>query len=117
MSDVKVCQRLNTSGSKIVANTRVRGTMLYSIVPTQRCIQDTNQELSDKEDNTTLSRSSKHDDHVLLQLLDEQLDYCMEGIVTISLDDQHRLLSISIEAEKLTRVFVNIVSDIIELMV
>eukprot|EP01040_Poterioochromonas_malhamensis_P002276 gene2276-2419_t len=101
LSDVKVCQRLNTPGSKIVATSMVRGTMLYSIVPTQRSIQDNDQKLSsEKEDNTMFSRSSKHDDHVLLQLLDEQLDYCMEGLVTISLDDQHRFISISIEAEK-----------------
>eukprot|EP01040_Poterioochromonas_malhamensis_P005767 gene5767-6203_t len=92
MSDVKVCQRLNTTGSKIIATTMVRGTMLYSIVPTQNYIQDDdNQQLiSEKEDNN----------YVLLELLDKEIDYCTEGIVTISLDDQHRFLSICIDAEK-----------------
>lgn len=97
MSDVKVCQRLNTSGSKIIATTMVRGTMLYSIVPVQKySIQDNNnhnskQVLSEKEDDTN---------QVLLELLDKQIDYCTAGIVTISLDDQHRFLSICIEVEK-----------------
>ncbi len=104
LSDVKVCQRLNTPGSKIVASSMVRGTMLYSIVRTQKyTIQDNNyqQVPSEKEDNSMFATgSSKHDDHVLLELLEKQIDYCMEGIVTISLDDQHRFVSICIEAEK-----------------
>jgi len=104
LSDVKVCQRLNTPGSKIVASSMVRGTMLYSIVRTQKyTIQDNNyqQVPSEKEDNSMFATGSlKHDDHVLLELLEKQIDYCMEGIVTISLDDQHRFVSICIEAEK-----------------
>ena len=95
LSDVKVCQRLNTPGSKVVATSMIRGTMLYSIVPTQRSIQDNDHELSsEKEDR------SRYEDQVFLEMLDKQLDFCLEGIVTISLDDQHRFISISIEAEK-----------------
>ncbi len=95
LSDVKVCQRLNTPGSKIVATSMVRGTMLYSIVPTHYNHQQLS---SEKKDDNLLTTSSNN--QLVLKPLDEQLDYCIEGIVSISLDDQHRFITINIEAEK-----------------
>jgi len=102
VSNVKVCQSLNTSGSKIVATLIVRGTMLYSISPTQTPIQDNNQQSnSDKVDTgNLLAASSRSHDLIVLKPLDEQIDYLIEGTVTLSLDDQHRFVSICIEAEK-----------------
>ncbi len=102
LSNVKVCQSLNTSGSKIVATLIVRGTMLYSIAPTETQIQDKDQHLStEKVDaNNILAVSSRSHDHVVLKPLDEQIDYLIEGTATLSLDDQHRFISIYIEAEK-----------------
>eukprot|EP01040_Poterioochromonas_malhamensis_P012922 gene12922-14160_t len=97
LSDVKVCQRLNTSGSKIVATSMVRGTMLYSIVPTHYNHQQLS---SEKEDDNLFTTSSSSSNQLVLKPLDEQLDYCIEGIVSISLDDQHRFITINIEAEK-----------------
>eukprot|EP01040_Poterioochromonas_malhamensis_P005765 gene5765-6201_t len=94
-SNVQVYQRLNTPGSKIIATTMVRGTMLYSVVPTQKYTADnSNKQLSYEIED------SGFNNHVILELLDKRIEYCMKGIVTISLDDQHRILSICIEAER-----------------
>lgn len=102
LSEVQIYKRLNTPGSRIVAKSYVRGTILYSLIPSEQLVEDvqtrTNVISVDKISSHGRRDISESKKEFFLQALDQQLDYCVDGFLTISLDDQHRFVSVEVTA-------------------
>mmetsp|Transcript_14388 Transcript_14388/g.15562 ORF Transcript_14388/g.15562 Transcript_14388/m.15562 type:complete len:269 (-) Transcript_14388:415-1221(-) len=97
-TDVKVCKSTNICGSRVVARTLVRGTLLYSA----RNKRAEKKDLMERYDPATIvttatCESIERTDDLILQPLETPLNYEMHGIVTLHLDDQHRMVFIEIQ--------------------
>jgi len=101
LTDVKVCKSSNNSGSRIVAKTSVRGTLLYSV--RKRTMITENGDLIECDSGiistttTTTGEGVEGIDDVILDRLESPLDYEMNGILTLHLDEQHRMVLIEIQ--------------------
>ncbi len=97
LTDVKVCKSSNSSGSRVVARTSVRGTLLYSA--RNKTKNGENVDLIDCDAVTTRNEVIEGvTDDVILHPLETPLDYEMNGIITLHLDDQHRMVLIEIQS-------------------
>eukprot|EP01040_Poterioochromonas_malhamensis_P000435 gene435-468_t len=101
LTDVKVCKSSNSAGSRIVAKTSVRGTLLYSV--RKRTMITENGDLIECDSGiistttTTTGEGVEGIDDVILDRLESPLDYEMNGILTLHLDEQHRMVLIEIQ--------------------
>lgn len=89
-SDNKVCQRLNTPGSRVVANLSVKGTMLYAFV------SDRNHAVEDQSEDSFIDQLAQK--MIFLQKLNPPLDISLKGSYTLLLDEQHRIIALVINA-------------------
>lgn len=102
-SEVKVCQRLDTVGSRVLISSLIKGTLVYGLVPR---IEGTASLPVNEEVALVDSKSlycfdaSQQNDNMLLRLLEQQVDYCLQVFLTISLDEQHRFVSVDVEASR-----------------
>lgn len=99
LTDVKVCKSSNSSGSRVVARTSVRGTLLYSA--RNKTKNEENGNLIECDSSTVSITTSAEIyegiDELILSPLETPLDYEMNGIITLHLDDQHRMVLIEIQ--------------------
>ncbi len=102
-SEVKVCQRLDTVGSRVLVSSLIKGTLVYGLVPR---IESTasipvNEEVALVDSKSLYCfETSQKSDNVFLRLLEQQVDYCLQVFLTISLDEQHRFVSVDVEASR-----------------
>eukprot|EP01040_Poterioochromonas_malhamensis_P014842 gene14842-16505_t len=94
LTDVKVCKSSNNSGSRIVAKTSVRGTLLYST--RKRMMISENVDLIEC-DSTSTSEVVEGIDDLMLEPLETPLPYELNGILTIHLDEEHRMVLLEIQ--------------------
>eukprot|EP01040_Poterioochromonas_malhamensis_P008272 gene8272-8949_t len=94
LTDVKVCKSSNSSGSRIVARTSVRGTLLYSARKGMMIAE--NVELIEC-DSTSSSEGVEGIDDLILDPLETPLPYELNGILTIHLDEEHRMVLLEIQ--------------------
>ncbi len=99
ITDVKVCKSSNNSGSRVVANTSMRGTLLYSARNSMESAENGHLIECDSAtvSTTTTSEGVEGIDDVILDRLESPLNYEMNGILTLNLDEQHRMIMIEIQ--------------------
>ncbi len=90
LSDVKVCQTLNTSGSRIVLHASMLGTMLYEVTHSN----SHHRTLTNGEETKESPYYAK-DLHTspTLQLVHKPYQYGVDTILTMQLDSNHRIIS------------------------
>lgn len=93
MADVKVCQRLNTSGSRILLNLSIVGTMLYEVIQSAPVGR-----LSD-DDSQCQQAVYSFNSPPTLQILRRPFEYLMDSIITIQLDSNHRITSLELNVQ------------------
>jgi len=99
LTDVKVCKSSNNLGSRVIANTSMRGTLLYSARNSTEIAENGHLIECDSAtvSTTTTSEGVEIIDDVVLDRLESPLDYEMNGILTLHLDEQHRMVLIEIQ--------------------
>ncbi len=93
LTDVNVCKSSNSSGSRIVAKTSMRGTLLYSV--RKRMMIAENVDLIEC-DSISTSKEVEGIDDLMLDPLETPLPYQLNGILTIHLDEEHRMVLLEI---------------------
>lgn len=88
--NVKICKRSDSSGSRIIALTTKRGTLLYSMKKRNPL------ETSEMIPMTTGAVEGPNADEILTPL-QTPINYSMKGVIIINLDNEHRFVSIDIE--------------------
>ncbi len=83
MSEVKVCQTLNTSGSRIVLRGLMVGTMLYEV----------------RKSSTNDEKKEESPSYLPLQLLHKPYEYGLHVILTMQLDCKNRIISFLFNVE------------------
>lgn len=86
--NVKICKRSDSSGSRIIALTTKRGTLLYSMK--KRNLLETSEMM------TTEAIEGPNADE-LLTPLQTPINYSMKDVIIFNLDHEHRFVSIDIE--------------------
>eukprot|EP01040_Poterioochromonas_malhamensis_P000434 gene434-467_t len=99
ITDVKVCKSSNNLGSRVIANTSMRGTLLYSARNSTEIAENGHLIECDSAtvSTTTTSEGVEIIDDVVLDRLESPLDYEMNGILTLHLDEQHRMVILEIQ--------------------
>ncbi len=97
LSDVKICQRLNMPGSRIVASMLVKGTMLYTIISDHYILNADNRPFIEEE-QTMFAIENQLSKTALLKALDNPIELSLKGTLTMYLDENHRFVSIVIDA-------------------
>ena len=92
-SEMSVIQRMDESGSRVVAHTVCKGTMLYSVDKTgsphrRRPSEGVQSEIKD---------SLRHESPAMTKL-EKPLEFLMEGVMTIFLDGNHKMIGFHIHA-------------------
>ncbi len=99
MADVKVCQRLNASGSRILLNLSMVGTMLYEVIQSGR--------LSD--DGSQCQPAAYYlNNPPTLQMLHRPFEYLMDLIITLQLDSNHKIVSFVLNVQNTEERSVNL---------
>ncbi len=97
LSDVKVCQRLNTPGSRIVASILVKGTMLYNIISDSSLGTVDNTQFLE-ESRSIVAIENPLSKTALLKTLDNPIELSLKVMLTVYLDEQNRFVSTIIDA-------------------
>lgn len=102
--NIKVCKTLGSPGSRIIATARASGTMQF-VVSMNKSIKsnpDDSSSLTRSESELTsssiVSSSCYNLKPILLERLPEPIDFDSSAMVTITLDDEHRIISIELFA-------------------
>eukprot|EP01040_Poterioochromonas_malhamensis_P003130 gene3130-3331_t len=95
LSDVKVCQKLNASGSRVVLRASMLGTMLFEVKKSNH-----HKTLMNGEEMKE-SQYYQKDIHPSnsLQLLNKPYEYSLDLIITIQLDSDHRFISFTLNVQ------------------
>jgi hypothetical protein len=108
-SNIKLCKRLGSSGSRIIATVRASGKMQF-VVPMVKSRESKTDDStsappatpSTSEPESTSSNiilSSNHNlKPVFLERLPEPVDFDVVAMLTITLDDEHRFISVELLA-------------------
>lgn len=97
LSDVKVCQRLNTPGSRLVASILVKGTVLYNII-SDNCLTTVGNTQFLEENQSIVTVENPLTRTALLKTLENPIDLSLKVILTVYLDEQNRFVSTIIDA-------------------
>jgi hypothetical protein len=90
LSDVKVCQTLNASGSRIVLHASMLGTMLYEVANSN----SHHRTLTNGEETKESPYYAKDlQTSPTLQLVHKPYQYGVETLLTMQLDSNHRIIS------------------------
>lgn len=92
LSDVKVCKSTNISGSRVVARTSVRGTLIYSV----RKRAENGGDLIECDSLAIYEDVHRVTDDLIFDPLENPVYYEMNGMIALHLDDQHRMELIEI---------------------
>ncbi len=95
LSDVKVCQKLNTLGSRVVLRASMLGTMVFEVKKSNQ-----HRTLTSGEEMKASPYYQK-DIHPSnsLQLVNKPYEYSLDLIITMQLDSDHRFISFTLNVQ------------------
>eukprot|EP01040_Poterioochromonas_malhamensis_P003129 gene3129-3330_t len=98
LTDVKVCQTLNISGSRIILHSEMTGTMLYEVMnshsrPQQHHQQRTITDGGETNGSQHVCSNELQNAGPTLQILRKPFEYTLDTVLTMQLDENHRIIS------------------------